>query len=76
VKLAEPLVGFIREHQGQRVLAVFNLSDEAVAFDPASLAFEGTVFSDGPGVDWDGEQLSGYGVLFIEQRATVLAGVG
>jgi len=37
--LAEPLVGFVREHQGQRVLAVFNLSDRPV---PLPLADPGT----------------------------------
>ncbi|HBK05695.1 MAG TPA: alpha-glucosidase [Acetobacteraceae bacterium] len=33
VVLPEPLVGFVRELDGQRVLAVFNLSSRAVAFD-------------------------------------------
>lgn len=33
VVLPEPLVGFVRELDGQRVLAVFNLSDRDVAFD-------------------------------------------
>ncbi|HET6309093.1 MAG TPA: alpha-glucosidase [Rhodopila sp.] len=33
VGLAEPLVGFVREWDGQAVLAVFNLSDRAVRLD-------------------------------------------
>ncbi len=35
--LAEPLVGFVREHAGERVLAVFNLSDRTVPLDLSAL---------------------------------------
>jgi alpha-glucosidase len=35
IVLPSPLVGFVREYEGQRVLAVFNLSDQSVSVNPA-----------------------------------------
>lgn len=37
VDLPAPMVGFVREHEGHRVLALFNLSDRPVALDLAQL---------------------------------------
>jgi alpha-glucosidase len=65
--LAPPLVGFVREHEGQRLLAVFNLSDQPVALDlPAyergspiqGTGFEGCFAGDG--------RLQPFGVLFAD----------
>ena len=36
--LPEPLVGFVRRHEGQRVLALFNLSDSPVVADLADFS--------------------------------------
>jgi hypothetical protein len=56
VTLPSPLVGFVREHAGQHVLAVFNLSDQAVSLDAfhgetgcsmAGSGFEAGLGSDG-----------------------------
>jgi alpha-glucosidase len=67
VALPSPLVGFVREHDGQRVLAVFNLSDRAVVLDLAGFqlgvtmeghGFEGCLGNDG--------RLQPFGVLFAE----------
>jgi alpha-glucosidase len=67
VALPSPLVGFVREHDGQRVLAVFNLSDRAVVLDLAGFrlgvtmagnGFEGCLGNDG--------HLQPFGVLFAE----------
>jgi alpha-glucosidase len=65
--LPEPLVGFVREHEGQRVLAVFNLSDQPVALDlPADelgSPMQGSGFEDcfsGAG------RLQPFGVLFAD----------
>lgn len=35
--LPEPLVGFVREHEGQRVLALFNLSDQPAPLPPIEM---------------------------------------
>lgn len=68
VELPSPLVGFIREHDGQRVLAVFNLSDHAALLDgPLHHAMEGSGFDDC--LDGDG-RLQPYGVLFTQLAAT------
>jgi alpha-glucosidase len=52
--LPEPLVGFVREHEGQLVLAVFNLSNQSVLLDGLSVGmelcgsgFDGCLDSDG-----------------------------
>ena len=75
VALPSPLVGFVREHEGQRVLAVFNLSDRAVVLDLAGFrigvtmagnGFEGCLGNDG--------HLQPFGVLFAE-LATVAVSV-
>jgi alpha-glucosidase len=66
-ELPSPLIGFIREHDGQRVLAVFNLSDQAVLFTFA--AHETGLVLDGNGLascfGSDG-RLQPFGVLFVE----------
>ena len=71
VVLPSPLVGFVREHMGGRVLAVFNLSDQPVTLDlavsewgvpMAGSGFEGSVNGDG--------RLAAFGVLFAEAAAT------
>ncbi len=67
--LATPLVGFVREHQGQRVLAVFNLSDQPV---PLPLTDPGAPI-DGHGLETslgDDGRLPPFGAWF-----GVLAGV-
>ena len=62
-----PLVGFIRDYEGQRVLAVFNLSDQPAVLDltasergapMAGTGFEGCFDGDG--------RLNPFGVLFAE----------
>jgi alpha-glucosidase len=60
-----PLVGFVRELGEQRVAAVFNLSDRAVAVDRAAYGapIEGTGFE--ASVDGGGRLLP-FGVLFAE----------
>ncbi len=75
VALPSPLIGFIRDYEGQRVLAVFNLSDRAVGLD--SLIFRGASRMAGNGFEACGggdNQLGPYGVLISELAvATVSA---
>jgi alpha-glucosidase len=81
VALPAPLVGFVREHEGQRVLAVFNLSDRAVALG-AGLAEMG-VLMEGSGFESclgrDGF-LQPFGVMFAEVATAavprLMVGVG
>jgi alpha-glucosidase len=65
--LPSPLIGFVREHAGQRVLAVFNLSDQPAPVDLAACevcspiagsGFERCLTADG--------RLDAFGVLFAE----------
>lgn len=65
VVLPLPLIGFVREYQGQRVLAVFNLSDEPVPLDVLDLesSMEGTGFEACIGSDG---HLRPFGVLHRE----------
>jgi hypothetical protein len=64
----------VREHDGQRVLAVFNLSDQAVVLDLAGCergvmmegnGFEGCLGSDG--------RLRPFGVLFAEMATAAVS---
>jgi alpha-glucosidase len=67
VVLPSPLVGFVREYDGQRVLAVFNLSDQPALLDwAASAAMAGNGFEECLGGDG---QLRPFGVLFAELAA-------
>jgi alpha-glucosidase len=67
VDLPSPLVGFVREHDGRRVLAVFNLSDQPVLLDGAGYrAMEGSGFE--ACLD-DGGRLQPFGVLFSQLPA-------
>jgi len=69
VDLPSPLVGFEREYDGQRVLAVFNLSDQAVSLDRADYrAMEGNGFE--ACLD-DAGWLQPFGVLFAQLAAMV-----
>ena len=67
VSLPFPLVGFIREHAGQRVLAVFNLSDQPAVLDLAAYErgspMEGSGFEECLGGE---DRLQPFGVLFAE----------
>jgi alpha-glucosidase len=67
VALPAPLVGFVREHEGRRVLAVFNLSDQAAVVDVQGATIEGHGFEDCLGSDG---RLRPFGVLFAEVAAT------
>lgn len=63
VTLPAPLVGFVRRHEGAEVLCVFNLSDQPVALDAATLSGAGPLAGSGcAGPDADGV-LPPYGVL-------------
>ncbi|MDR3538153.1 MAG: alpha glucosidase [Acetobacteraceae bacterium] len=64
--LAEPLVGFVREHAGERVLAVFNLSDRTVLLDLSALATVRPLVESGFAVALEAGRgaLPPYGVLF------------
>jgi alpha-glucosidase len=65
VALPSPLVGFVREHAGQHVLAVFNLSDQAVSLDAFRIetgrSIDGSGFEAGLG---RGGYLGPFGVYF------------
>jgi alpha-glucosidase len=64
VALPAPLVGFVREYNGQRVLAVFNLSDQPVMFNWSEhAAMAGNGFEEC--LDGDG-RLQPFGVLFAD----------
>jgi alpha-glucosidase len=68
--LPSPLVGFIRDYEGQSVLAVFNLSDQAVPIDLT--AFDRSPPMQGNGFEGclDGNgRLQPFGVLFAELAA-------
>jgi alpha-glucosidase len=71
--MPEPLVGFVREHHGQRVLAVFNLSDRPVAFDRTPFGRMDVMA--GSGFDDPGSLLPPFGAVFagIGQAAFVTA---
>lgn len=71
--LPEPLVGFVREYLGQRVVAVFNLSDQAVRLDRDGA---GMVIADETDSSGAGDVLPGYGVRFIQQGVDALETVG
>ncbi|MDR3529709.1 MAG: alpha glucosidase [Rhodopila sp.] len=62
--LPAPLVGFVREYEGQRVLAVFNLSDQTVSFEMGSAAAMA-----GSGFEAKDGCLPPYGVMFAEVAA-------
>jgi alpha-glucosidase len=68
--LPSPLVGFVREFEGQRVVAVFNLSDQAVWIDPRvyemGASMRGNGFED---CLEDGGRLRPFGVLLAELAA-------
>jgi alpha-glucosidase len=71
--LPEPLVGFVREHDGERVLAVFNLSDQAVPFDTAPFGTARRLIESG--FAGPGDVLRPFGALFAEvSMAAVLTG--
>jgi alpha-glucosidase len=63
VALPSPLVGFVREHEGQRVLAVFNLSDQSIAFDATEVGPGSTI--PGSGFDTTDGCLRPFGVTFV-----------
>jgi alpha-glucosidase len=62
VSLPEPLAGFVREHDGQRVLAVFNLSDQAVSLDLTE--FGDVRLLEGSGLSGSESCLGPFGVMF------------
>ncbi|MDQ2803057.1 MAG: alpha-glucosidase family protein [Pseudomonadota bacterium] len=64
--LPEPLVGFIRVHGEERVLAVFNLSEDAALFDRDAYPGLRPLIDSGFRPDLDGGTLSlpAYGVMF------------
>lgn len=62
VDLPEPLVGFIREHDGQRVIAIFNLSDRIVTLDTGRYGELGSL--PGSGSDPAAGALQPYGAMF------------
>ncbi|MGI2259906.1 alpha-glucosidase family protein [Shewanella sp. GXUN23E] len=67
--LSEPLLGFWREYQGQRLLCVFNLSGEAQSVSLDGIASNGVQLAPG-GVEVSGNTLHlppfGYAVLSVE----------
>jgi alpha-glucosidase len=67
VDLPSPLVGFVREYDGQRVLAVFNLSEQTVLLDGAAYRpMEGSGFEECLADDgW----LRPFGVMFTQLAA-------
>lgn len=69
LQLPAPLVGFVREHQGQQIAAVFNLADRHVRdIDlPAGEPMPDSSF------DGSGDTIEPYGVRFIAMPATVTA---
>jgi hypothetical protein len=64
--LPEPLVGFVRAHEGERVLAVFNLAGHPARLDLADYAsvrpLPGCGFA--PDLECEAAILPGYGVFF------------
>jgi alpha-glucosidase len=62
VALPEPLVGFVRTLDGQRVLAVFNLSDRPAAFDPKAFGLLSILKDSGFGDP--GASLPPFGAMF------------
>ncbi len=73
VAVPAPLIGFVREHHGARVLALFNLSDGRIAFDRTQFGrmevMAGSGFAD------PGSHLPPFGAVFasIEPAAFVSA---
>ncbi|HST76212.1 MAG TPA: alpha-glucosidase [Acetobacteraceae bacterium] len=66
--LPEPLVGFVREHEGDRILALFNLSASAAPVDLADFAIERIAGASGFAPEITGQTaiLPAHGVLFAE----------
>ena len=64
IALSDPLIGCIREYEGQRVLAVFNLSGQPVAFDRT--AFGRLEVLKASGFADPGALLPPFGALFAE----------
>jgi alpha-glucosidase len=68
--LPSPLVGFVREHAGQRVLALFNLSDQPVSLDVAVGELGSPMGGSGFDDCFTGDgRLLPFGVLFAELTA-------
>jgi alpha-glucosidase len=69
--LAAPLVGFVRQHEEQRVIAVFNLSDQTVTTDLPDLPGLRALVESGfaPALGPEGLTLPPFGVLMAEQEA-------
>jgi alpha-glucosidase len=64
--LPEPLIGFVRQFADQRVLAIFNLSEETAGIDLSSYDIEAMLTESGfvPEMLDDTLVLPGYGVFF------------
>jgi alpha-glucosidase len=66
--LPEPLVGFVREYEGSRVVAVFNVSAAPALADLADFSMKRLCVESGFAPEIDGETaiLPAHGVLFAE----------
>jgi alpha-glucosidase len=74
--LPEPVVGFVREAEGQRVLALFNLSDRPATVDLSGLPDVTPLPASGFAAEYCGgiACLPGYGVLFGSLAPAGVAG--
>jgi len=62
----EPLLGYIRSFEGERVLCILNLSDETQSFTSPGLANASTLYSENAELTSSGLQLGTYGHIFLK----------